>query len=70
MKKGRKGPRLDKETKSFIKRILRSGVKADKLEAKSDKLEARTQKKIEDLREQAAGIRAGIKALKEAVKTV
>jgi hypothetical protein len=67
MKRGRKAvkaPKLDKETKGFIKSILRSGKKAEKLEAKAEKYELRA----DELREKAEAMRARIDALKEAVE--
>ena len=59
-----KKPKLDRETKKFIKGVLRQGKKADKLEAKAEKWEA----KAKVAREEAAGLRAGLQALKDAVQ--
>ena len=67
MKRGRKAgkaPRLSKETRAFIKGVIRSGKKAVKLQAKADKLQAR----VDEMRERAARERADIEALKKAVK--
>ena len=60
-----KKPKLDKETKAFIKNLLRSGKKADKYEKKADKLQDRA----DELRTSAEKARAGIEALKRAVET-
>jgi hypothetical protein len=59
-----KAPKLDRETKKFIKNIMKSGKKADKLQAKADKYQARA----DGLREQAASLRAGMDALKKAIE--
>jgi hypothetical protein len=64
--KSGKTPKLDRETKKFIKNILKSGKKAEKLEAKANKLQDRA----DELREKAAGMKAGIDALKKAVQDV
>jgi hypothetical protein len=61
-----KAPKLDKETKRFIKNILKSGKKAAKLEAKAEKYQIRA----DELSEQAASMRAGVEALKDAVEQV
>ena len=61
-----KPAKLDKETKKFIKHLVKSGKKAAKLEAKADKLQARA----DDLRDQAATMKAGMEALKAAVEDV
>ena len=59
-----KRPKLDKDTKKFIKGILGAGKKAVKLETKANKLQAR----VDSLRETAAQMRAGVEALKSAIK--
>jgi hypothetical protein len=55
--------RLSRETRKLIKGILKSGKKAEKLEAKANKLQDRA----DELRVQAANMKAEIDALKDAV---
>lgn len=58
--------KLDRETKKFIKNIVKQGKKAQKLEARADKLHV----KAMVLRTKAATMRAGMTALKDAVASM
>lgn len=62
--------KLDKDTKRFIKNILKSEKKADRLDAKAEKFEDKAAKQLSragDMRLEATTLRAGMAALKDAV---
>lgn len=64
MLKTGKPAKLDKDTKKFIKNLLKSGKKAEKFEARAEKIEA----KAAVLREKAAIMRETMEAVKNAVQ--
>jgi hypothetical protein len=64
MLKTAKPAKLDKDTKKFIKNLLKSGKKAEKFEARAEKIEA----KAAVLREKAAIMRETMEAVKNAVQ--